>query len=349
MEYAVSVFLPLRGIFLLMFGYFLYSASRIGPMHSAAPTTTMPTNEYVILDTKNGKRLITIPKQMASSKKFVKSSSISQSTLSNVTSNKSILLSDSLFSQNRSNLVTAASLPCDTVTTPSSNSVVLSVATPKGAARSIQAVLGSSAVSFKQNLSSDRLVLPFNSPVTIGGQLSSTDPLADPITLSQSHFQISTNNSDSLTLPLNSPICSTSINRQNNRDLNTVPNTSSLFILVPNDMNQGTPIENKPSETVTGHSNVLKRKANGLINGNTTFKKSCLELSKSSSDAAEACVKGGMQQHSNGLNHSPPDATVSVTSNEAPAPISTEDMNSIVKNAFSEFKNCLVTDKDGKL
>lgn len=343
---------------------FLYSSFGIGPMQPAASITTMPTNEYVILDTKNGKRILTIPKKMNGTKTFVidgKCASISQPGSSNVAFTKSILLSDPALGQTRSNLVTAASLPCDTVTTPSSkgqlsistpvqvpssSSVVLSVASPAGTSRSIQAVIDSSALNYKHSVSSDRLVLPLNSPVTIDGKLCSLDSSMDLDTSSQSPFQITASNSDSIVLPLNSPIKASSINRQNNNKICTIPNTTSLFILVPNDRNQETPLEHESGEGFACNLNVLKRKANGFKLGNTLLKKRCPELPKSSSDVAENCVNGGMQQSHERVHISPDSA---ISSNEPLAPVSKEEMNNVVKNAFSEFKNCLVLDRDGKM
>ncbi|XP_034234900.1 E3 ubiquitin-protein ligase mind-bomb-like isoform X2 [Thrips palmi] len=327
------------------------------PMHPATSISTLPQSEYVIVDTKNGKRILSIPKQMAGTKTtFVidgKIASISQPSNSSVTSSKSILLSDPHLGQNRSNLVTAASLTCDTVTTPSistplqvpsSNSFILSVPTPTGASRSMQTVIGSSALSFNHKVPSDRLVLPLNSPVTFEGKLSSMDSPADSVASSQSRFQI-TANSDSIVLPLNSPIKSSNIRRQNNSEICTIPNTTSLFIMVPNDRNLATSLD-EAGEAISS-SNILKRKAAVLKNDFPSLKKRCPELLKSSSDTVEACEKGGVQQHRNGQIHTSPDSALNP--NEFSAPPSKEDINCLVKNAFLEFRNCLVPDKDGKL
>ncbi|KAJ1520640.1 hypothetical protein ONE63_003748 [Megalurothrips usitatus] len=367
---------------------------------AASPTVPLSQKQYVVVDTKNGKKVLAIPKQIMRNytgpKTFViegkavktgadssleylpnipygipepvklKQHSADQSVSSGGTSS---IMSDSHLSGNGVEAAEASSVPTSSITSITQ--------APSKSSESPSTLAYCATLSGKL------------SPV----QLSSTQGnTAIPFQRSASIVQPISSNADTLILPLNLPIKNISPSSSEGIPLHSVQNSSPLFFIVPNsqDSLESAISNGLASSELSGRSDILlksnvgfKRKDNIAPAQVPPSKKLCSEslrfdtfyppilpkpeqnLSKERVIRPHMNVKDDEVVHnSSQVGHDRGDAVnghnldgtllnfsdiINSNGGEALNMSSKVEVDKFVKSIFSEFKNCLSLNAEGKL
>lgn len=306
------------------------------------------------------------------------------------------------------------SLSTDTVTTPSSQSLS-SITTPlqttsstsdvsvisqfspalsksipgcsDGSSGSTQALpLERTAPEKTHIVTTDSLILPCDSPIKFCSSNFVDDVHgSNTVFLTQSCTSRSnTIQADSIVLPLMSQTNKTSPSTSPNSTIHMLPNTSSLFVLIPDSLSQG-PTECDDHEVhheMGGPDpaimDILKRKDIASAKESPPAKRKCVDTPGSgnievSGQALTATSASDVSRHSreqpenNTSNHisinskqgshlqehpsTPQWDSMNMRTNNVRSTngIAREELNKFVRNAFSDFKNCLTFNKAGKL